>query len=92
MSEINSYDLMKSLETHGVCEGYRICEDALVYFWINHNKTSGTYAGSTSAPFTNIVTQRDGYLHSLCPTSGRFIYCIHDDLKGFVNMVVADLF
>ena len=92
MSEIISYDLMKSLTAYEVCEEYRICEDALVYFWNNNNKTSGTYAGLISAPFTNVVTQRDGYLHSLCPTSGRFVYCIDDDVKGFVNMVVADLY
>ena len=92
MSEIISYDLMKSLKAHRVCEEYRICEDALVLFWNNYNnynKTSGTYAGLTSAPFTNVVTRRDGYLHSLCPASGRFVYCIYE---GIMKIVVADLF
>ena len=43
---------MKSLEIYRVCEGYRIYEEALVYFWYNHTTvTWGTYVGLTSAPW-----------------------------------------
>jgi hypothetical protein len=98
MSETISDDLMKSLEIYGVCEGYRICEDALVYFWYNRTKTVtwGAYAGLTSAPFTNLIRRWNGYIHSICPTSGRFVYCT-DDRDGdgsFIGsrMVVVDLF
>ena len=64
MSEIVSDDLMESLTFRGyirpdfVDYTYRICEDALVYFWSNHKKW-GAYAGLISAPFTDsdVVTQ-----------------------------------
>ena len=68
-------------------QDYRICEDALVYFWRNH-KTWGAHIGLTSAPFTNVVTRWQGYMDSLCPTSGRSVYRIGDGDK----IVVVDLF
>ena len=81
-------DLIESLETNGIGEGYRICEDALVYFW-NNSMTLGTYTGMTSAPFINIVTRWDEQLEveSLCPTSGRFVYCTNNR-----RIAVVDLF
>ena len=93
MSEIISDDLMESLDVYHVCEKYQICEDALVYFW-NNRMTWGTYTGLTSASFTNVVTRWDENFDSLCPTSGRFVYCIYDVYGGFTNnrIVVADLF
>ena len=77
IKEINNISdgLMKSLElSHS--ERYTICEDALVYFWSYYPKpqTWGACTGSTSAPFTNIVTQWKGYVDSLCPTSGRLVH------------------
>ena len=46
MSEIISDDLVKSLEIYRVCGGYKIWEDALVYFWNNYTTvTWGAYAG-----------------------------------------------
>ena len=101
MSERISDDLMGSLEAYGVWEGYRICEDALVYFWSNR-KTWGAYTGLTSTPFTNVVRRwkwnRD--VNSFCPTTGRFVYSegeIADDgasVGSFINsrIVVVDLF
>ena len=79
MSEITSYDFLDSLEVYrdSFCEGYRICEDTLVYFWNNHFMTWGAYVGSTPTPFTKVVTaQRNEFFDSLslCPTSGRFVY------------------
>ena len=93
VSEIISAGLIKSLKSYSYCDGLRICEDALVYFW-NNRKTWGAYAGLTSAPFTNVVTQWDGHVDSLCPTSGRFVYCTTDGDGTFINrlIVVVDLF
>ena len=90
---IISDDLTKSLETYKVCEGYRICEDTLVYYWNNRCKTWGAYAGLISAPFTNVVTRWNGRVDSLCPASGRFVYT--DNCRGSFNScttVVVDLF
>ena len=96
MSEFISDDLKNSLEAYRiqVCDGYRICEDALVWFWNNPSrKTWGTYTGltSTPSPLTNVVTRWNGQVESLCPTSGRFVYCTDD---GFIRrrIVVVDLF
>jgi hypothetical protein len=86
-----------------VCVDYRICDDALVYFW-NGSRTWGTYSGLTSAPFTNIFaewTLNRGVsglgcffdVLSLCPASGRFVY--FDDCNGCVldgKTVVVDVF
>ena len=36
-SKIISNDFMKSLETNKICDGYMICDNALVYFWDDHN-------------------------------------------------------
>ena len=93
MSEINSDDLMLNLEIQNVHEGHRICEDTLVYFW-NNRLTWGAYVGLTSAPFTNVVTRWVGYVDSLCPTSGRFVYWTDGGDESFINyrIVVADLF
>ena len=71
-------DLLESLEAHGAFEECRFCEDALVYFWNNH-ETWGAYAGLISDPFPSIIarwTRVPGHrtLGSLCPTSGRFLY------------------
>ena len=82
------------------CEGYRICEDALVCFWNNHG-TWGAYTGLTSAPFTNVVTRWDGFSDSLCPASGRFVYYkfiesdvddVDHDVDLHKRIDVADLF
>ena len=90
-------DLIESLqEEQWPLEGCRMSDDALVYFWNNH-ETWGAYAGLMSAPFTNVVTRwtRNGLrlVESLCPASGRFVYCAGDgggtDCK---KLVVADLF
>ena len=95
MTGIISDDLMETVGIDDGCyEGYQICEDALVYFWNNRtSETWGTYAGLTSAPFTNVVArcQWTGNFDSLCSTSGRFVYCIND---RFTNnrIVVVDLF
>ena len=81
------------------CEEYRICDNALIFFW-NNPKMWGTFTGLTSAPFTNIIARWtlnvSGHVNvkSLCPASGRFVY--HDDGADdghlFRKMVVADLF
>jgi hypothetical protein len=97
-SEITSDDLMKFLEAYRDInhDGYRICEDALVNLWNNSFTSnfvnmSGAYTGLTSAPFTNIVTRWDGEVDSLCPTSGRFVYCTDsDDGDGGPTVIVAD--
>ena len=86
----NSGDLFK---LYRVC-GYRICEDALVYFW-NDSKTWGVYTGLRSAPFTftNIITQWNGYIDSICPASGRYVYRTYDgDGNIGRSIVVVDLF
>jgi hypothetical protein len=98
-SEIILDGLISSLDGYRCCDGFRICEDALVYFW-NNRKTWGTYTGSTrtSAPFTNVVTQwvqevQDEHINSLCPTSGRYVYCTNDGdtcINRLINVV--DLF
>ena len=85
-SEIISNDIMKSLGApHIVCDGYMICDDAVVYFW-NDIKGWGAYTGLTSAPFTNVVTRWNGLIDSLCPTSGRCVYFTNDEIA------VVDLF
>ena len=93
MSELIQNDLMESsLAAYRVRKGYRVCEDALVYFWNNRLKpqTWRAYTGLTSAPFTNIVTRWNGHVDSLCPTSGRFVYT--DDGYGHsCRIVVVDL-
>ena len=89
-----SDDLVDSLEAVRVREEYRICEDALVYFWNNH-KTWGAYTGLTSAPFTKIVTRWDAHVKSLCPASGRAICRTDDGVGGRKKrrrIVVVDLF
>ena len=93
MSEIVSDGLMKSLKSYTYCDGFRICEDALVYFW-NNRKTWGVYAGSISAPFTNVDTRWNGQVDSLCPASGRFVYCTDNGDGTYINklIVVVDLF
>jgi hypothetical protein len=88
---------MGSLAALRVREGYRICEDVLVYFWNNHydsrNKTWGANTGLTSAPFTNVVTRWNGWVESLCPVLGRFVYFANDgDELENNRIVVADLF
>ena len=94
-----SDDFMESLDSYLVCDKYRICEDALVYFWNlcfdMEFPNSGLILTSSadSAPFTNVVTQWNGYIESLCPTSGRFVYCTNDDDGDLFNrIVVVDLF
>ena len=94
IKEINNISdgLIKSFETCSMndWEGYRVCEDALVYFWSYPNrKTWGAYTGLISAPFTNIVTQWKGYVGSLCPTSGRLVHTENGERS---RMVVVDLF
>ena len=94
MTDVISDDLTETLDIFGpCCEGYQICEDALVFFWNNRNsKTWGTYAALTSAPFTNVVArcQWTGNFDCLSSTSGRFVYCIYD--RGNNRMAVVDLF
>ena len=70
--ETISDELMEALEALRYSEGYKICEDALVYFWHNH-RTWVAYTGLTSPPFTKVFTRWDGQVKSLCPTSGRFV-------------------
>ena len=86
ISEIISDDII-TLESYTDYDGFRICEDALVYFW-NNGKTWGAYAGLISDPFTNVVTQWNGHVESLCPTSGRFVYHTSDG----DGILIADLF
>ena len=80
MSGIISDDLMKSLEI------YRVCEDALVYFWyIIRPMTWGTCW---------IVIWRNGfngYINSICPSSGRFVYCTDDCDRESVMGVLLEL-
>ena len=76
---------------------YRICEDALVYFRNNlSRRTREEYTALilTSAPFTNVLTVWDGYVESLCPTSGRIVYCPYDRKSPLSNsrIVVVDIF
>ena len=92
VSEIISGDLMKSLKAYRICDGYMICEDALVYFWNNNRRTWGAYTGLPSAPFTNVATRSTGHIDSLCPTSGRFVYCTDDGDGTNREIVVVDLF
>jgi hypothetical protein len=94
ISEKISNDLMIALlEAYRICDGYLICDDALVYFW-NDRKEWGAYAGLTSAPFTNVVMRWNGFVDFLCPTSGRFVYGANENDGSFINtgMVVVDLF
>jgi hypothetical protein len=56
-------------------------------------KTWRAYNGSTSAP--NVVPEWNRSVHSLCPTSGRFAFCIADEGDGNVihqGIAVVDLF
>ena len=85
MSETISDDLIESLEEYRICEGYMICEDALVYFW-NNRETWGAYTGLTSAPFTNVVTRNYGYhIDSLCPASGTSVYSSYASGNIFIS-------
>ena len=91
VSEIVSDDLIKVLRDYKFGLKFRICENALVYFW-NYPEAWEAYVGLTTAPFTNALTRWDGRVRSLCPTSGRSV-C--RDLEGsFFNdrIIVADLF
>ena len=81
-----------------ICEEYRICEDALVFFW-NNLETWGMYTGLTSAPFTNFFARWTWNvmgrcdLESLCPASGRFVCLDGGDESSFCRrIVVFDLF
>ena len=93
--ETVSYDLIKSFDSSRVCDGYQICEDALVYYW-NNIWSWGAYAGSlTSAPsFTSGVTlwkrNLNAYVKSLCPTSGTFVYCTSDRSYISDKIIVDD--
>ena len=91
MSEIFLEDLLESLKAYRACADYRICDDALVYYWEtrNHRDRWGAYTGLTSAPYTNIVTRsnEEVQVQSLCPSSGRFVYYTDDR-----RLVVVDLF
>jgi hypothetical protein len=91
--EVVSVGFMKSLASNRVCEGYRICEGAFVCFWKDRT-TWGAYTGLTSAPFTNVVTRWNGSTDSLCPASGRFVYCTDNGDESFITtrLVVVDLF
>ena len=97
MSETISNDVIKFLiphySTYKACDGYRVCEDALVYFWNTPSPTrimmpsagpANTGLILTSTPFTNVVTGTDtrwtGRIDSLCPASGRLVY--HDCTDG----------
>jgi hypothetical protein len=109
-TETISDDFMKSTKAYKVCDGYRICDGALVYSWDNRFEMWGAYTGLTSAPFTSVVKTWGAYsgstsaplnnvrrwsVHSLCPTSGRFAYCIANEGDGsFIGgrIVVVDLF
>ena len=58
MSEIISNGLTKSLQFYTFCDGFRICEDALVYFWNDPiSITWRAYTGLISAPLTNVFTR-----------------------------------
>jgi hypothetical protein len=92
MSEFSSTDDIFKL--YRVC-GYRICEDTLVYFWNDTSKVWRAYVGSTSAPFkfSNVVTQWNGHIDSICPASGRYVYRTYDgDGNIGRSIFVVDLF
>ena len=97
MPEIIPVGLLGSL-LYRSCTEYRICEDALVCFSTRIDRKGsrwGAYVGLTSAPFTNVVTgmRWNGDIDSLCPASGRFVYCTDDGNRGlFHRIVVVDLF
>ena len=93
MSEMISNDLMKSLDAYRIRDG-RICEDALVYVWNNRFGTQIQYTGSIlTSTHTNVITRWDERIYSLCPASGRFVYCTDDDDGNFIRrIVVVDLF
>ena len=93
MSEIVSDGFIDtSSESYTYCDGFRICEDALVYF-SNYRKTWRAYTGLISAPFTDVVTRWNGHADYLCPASGRFVYRTNDGHGTFTDrIVVADLF
>ena len=79
---------------------YRICEDALVYVRNYPIRTRSLKTSEennslilTSAPFSNSITSLDGFISSLCPASGRIVYCPYDRQKMFsYGTVVVDLF
>jgi hypothetical protein len=75
-------------------EGYRVCDDALVYSWYNRAKWQwGTYTGLTSAPFTKVFRRWDGEVKSLCPASGRYVCRDGVGRNGTSKLVVVvDLF
>ena len=77
-----------------------ICEDTLVYLW-HYPKTWLAYAGLTSTPLTvtNVVSQWNEDIDSLCSTSGRYVYRDYeddededDDDDGSRGIVVVGLF
>ena len=92
-------DDLKTSFGHSAFE-YRICEDALVYFWNSPSRNTcqwGTYIGLTSAPFTNVLTRWNfnEYVQCLCPTSGRFVYRPYDESFGrslSSRIIAVDLF
>ena len=75
---------------------YRVCEGAPFSFWCTGYKC-GVDTGFTSADFPdNIIAANDSrwiskYSHSLCPASGRFVYCPYGKLDD-ARLVVVDLF
>jgi hypothetical protein len=78
---ISDKKVTSRLELDEDCPGhYRICDGALVYFW-NNPRLWETFTGMTSAPFANIfsrwilVNQVVEDVESLCPASGRYVYC-----------------
>ena len=84
-------NLVKPFDPISDCNGYRICEDALVYFWYDRSEEIwGVYAGLTSAPFTDFVMGWKGSAESLCPTSGRFV--CHTETDDMGRIFVVDLF
>jgi len=91
MPEIFSDGLKEAFEGFSIHEGYRICDDALVYSWNNRSReTWGTCAVLISAPFIKVFTEWDGQFKSLCPASGRFV--CRDREKRKAPIVVVDLF
>ena len=60
-----------------VCDGYRICEDSLVFWNSRSMRASDEGIILTSTPFTNVVARWNERIDALCPTSGRFVYCTY---------------
>ena len=85
-------ELAEAIDAIRHSEGYKICEDALVYFWNNHRTWVG-YTGLTSPPFTKFLTRWDGQVKTLCPTSGRFVCRVGEGKKKKSwKTFVVDLF